>query len=242
MVHFPKPHTPTIVDSDYQALLTHLRSRGLLGQARESSLAVSIRRAHRGCFALAVWDSALPFKRNPARSQLRQARLDAISCIPLALSGEYKAAALLERSILEECLSYVYYFHHPVEFRWTLEDPKFIQTFREFTEYATRLQRLPRVSASPDLIPQVRELYWQCSSEVHGRIRATRNSSIVLTDARFRREAWDRFADRLPRICALANMLLYAFHRDQFERFRIPFKTAVQMAMMPKQWRACLDS
>jgi hypothetical protein len=238
----PRPPIPAALTGDFSSLRTYLGRRGLTTPLPGYDVLPSLRRVHRVCFSLAVWDSGLPFRRNPARVLLRQARSDAISSIPLALQGAAKATALLERSVLEDCLKYAYFFHHPVELERTRSEPRFIITIEELCDYASRIARLPQSSAKPDLIPRLRDLYWQCSMEVHGRNFNRVGTAIVLADNRFRQSDWETYSSRFCQIGGVVNMLLFAFHRDAFGSFPPDLRRAIQLSMEPRQWRACLSS
>jgi hypothetical protein len=238
----PPPRVPAAVNTDFEDLVRYLRDRDLLSSRWRSVVRFDLRRVHRVCFALATWDVMLPSRRNPARVILRQVRADAVNCIPLALGGNVKATALLERSVIEGCLKYVYFFDHPVELGWLAQDPKFLMHMDSLYEYASRIPRLPRLGRDPDVIPALRDLYWRCSREVHGRVFRGSKSVRVLSDIRFDAEHWRSFAEGFPRIGTLCNTLLYAFHRTEFGSFRLETRRAIQCAVDARYWKACLAS
>jgi hypothetical protein len=103
---------------------------------------------------------------------LREIRSDAISSIVLAVSGFYRPATIMIRSMLELSWNFIYYCNHPVEYEWWTEGKHYIST-KNMIDYLKKLKGVNKFSETiykdknRNFIDEVAKTYNELSKYIH---------------------------------------------------------------------------
>lgn len=112
---------------------------------------------------------------------LRESHADLLSAHALIAHGFTRPSHIALRCFMEDCLYFIYYKDHPVEFAQWLEEKHSMQ----FIELYSYLEKHPSISDHKESIKleNLRTLYRRLSGTVHGSSQGTKTKDVITKDS-----------------------------------------------------------
>ena len=124
---------------DFEDLKNYISERNLVPATTMKTIEAKLRRVHRICFSIAVWESQFSRRKEHKKIFLREMRSDAIQSVSLILFGHRKSACLMVRGLVENALKHVFFFTHPVEYEWLKSASGYHISMSELYGYVKKL-------------------------------------------------------------------------------------------------------
>jgi len=135
----------------------------------------------------------------------------------LACIGAYRPAITFLRSILELTLQFIYYYHHPVEYKWWRDGSHHIG-FKELVEYVQKITAFKQLIKS-DVTERLRKQYKDLSKFVHAEDVWHTQSQGKFDILRFNKANLGRWRTHYKRTLSLCNLLLISYFADELSDF-----------------------
>lgn len=152
---------------DFQGVVNHYKSFKIADSLFEKENLILLNETHKLAFGIRVFSSKFENIPEYAEPYLSQLKSDTIQLISSVMMGNERGFKLFERSIIENLLRYVYYFHHEVEHNLLQMEPSRHKTFKELFEYMKRHPFFKHNSAVTRSIEILQSKYSELSQAVH---------------------------------------------------------------------------
>lgn len=169
-----------VVETDFQNVVAHLVGKGVLPKDVPVDINAALRRMHSSIYASLIWKVRLQDVPERGKVFLKEIASDCIQILPLTSFGFRKAPMVLLRGAIENCLRYVYFIDHPIEFEW-MNDPNkkwFLQP-SEFFSYMKEHPKLVDINQEFQLTQKLQSSYDSLCKIVHG----SRVENMQMVDA-----------------------------------------------------------
>ena len=209
------------VASDFAAVLSFLKTRGIVPSAPSAAMIEDAKRIHRATYSLILWRFRL--KQLPEHSKvfIEEIASDALQILPQALMGYSKTTKLLTRGIAENVLRHIYYADHPVEFERMNREQKWFMTMESLFEYAKIHPVFMTKETRFDALARLRNLYSDLSAGVHGSKVRDLEMRVALKKIKYEQAAVHAEMLLVERCAESVNFLIAAFNQDQMDQFSV---------------------
>lgn len=204
---------------DYEDLKNLFLKEGLINNNEKRELLDKLRRIHRICFSLALWDHNLSKTPVHGRVFLKEIRSDVIQTMPLILRGFKKPSYMLLRGTIENCLKYVYFIDHPIEFGWLGKKSKYFPIMDDLYNYMGSHPKLEKVLEKKDIVSIFKQKYRELSMLVHGRDIAHMQLVKSLSNIQRDDETIRNFESEITIIGNWVNLIIGQINMEKFNKF-----------------------
>jgi hypothetical protein len=185
----------------------------------------ALKAVHKTVYSFLIWDFYLGQKHNCGRFFIHELRSDGVQSIPTVFVGYKKATALLLRGLIENCLRYIYYHDHPVEFSW-LESGHYLQ-IKELIEYCKKHPTYSLNEKSKKVLDELWSVYVDISRYVHAQAVKHMELTKAMEEIRFDPAFFNWYVRKIKTIGSLINLVLGMFNENELKSFDHDFKRLI---------------
>lgn len=222
---------------DFRGLTEYFRSFRIADSFFEVANSNLLEEAHKLAFGVGIFISKLKDVPEYAEPYLSQLRSDAIQLISSVMIGKERGFKLLERSIIESLLRYIYYFHHEIEHNLLQMEPSRYKTFKELFEYVKRHPFFKDNSAVAHSIEILQSRYSELSRAVHTGTVFEMSLSNSITSINEPMSNLDEVLETLRTISQNVMFMLGCFHPQKYASLSLDEKRVVALLLTTHQKR-----
>lgn len=225
------------VESDFQAVISFLKGRGIVPESAPQTLIECARKIHRSTYSLILWRFRLNRLPNHSKVFIDEIASDALQVLPQVMQGYGKTTNLLIRGIIENTLRHLYFADHPIEFGRMNQSGKWFLTMDNLFEYPKIHPDLVRGEKAFDSLDQLSSLYSDLSAGVHGRTVRDLEMRTALEKIQYTAAEAKKHTQWIEKCAGNVNFTLAIFHRHRMLGFQEEDRRVI-LRTMPKRARS----
>lgn len=231
----------SVVKSDFDEAIAYFKFHDFFPKNPSSDVISVARRVHSSTYGLLLWKFRLTDLPLCATPFLEEIASDALQVLPQVMLGYGKTTKLLCRSILENCLRFIYYYDHPIEFEIMNREHKWYIGVDKLLEYMKMHPKFIEAEAGFDAIARTSSLYSDLSAGIHGRRVVDLEMKTALSKISFSKSAAERETITIQCCSECTNFLLSIQNRAQLQAFTTIDRSIILRSMPPAARRAWRD-
>lgn len=190
---------------------------------------------HANAYSLSLWSFLVKeVDMNLALVYLDQIRSDAVQSFKLALQGYKKATYLAIRGMLEDTLCYIYYYHHPIEFKLFKTNPEDYMNTKELMQYLLDHPIIGNKVKKAGVYERLHNTYRNTSSLIHGTLPSQMELTKAIDEIRFDLDNYRSYVALFDKVTADVNFILGTFHLDYLNKWDSGYQNAIYDTMSDK--------
>lgn len=206
------------VESDFLSVMNRLRSQGDLAVSFNAQWLGHYRSIHKLSFSLIWWKFRIQAKSVHRKVYVSEMASDALQILPMVSVGYFKAACLLCRGVIENCLRHIYFSDHPVEFQRLNMEKEWYVSVRQLFDYLAEHPQLSHLRDSYDAYADLKSTYSDLSTVVHGTKLQHMQLHAGLMQIKPSINQAKLIEQHLKKVSQAVNFLFVAYHTTVFRR------------------------
>lgn len=211
--------------SDKEDFINYLKENSLNKRIFDDDIISKIGKMHSIIYSILLINKRLKTTKH-SRVYLDEILSDYIDIVPLLVSGYNKITKCILRDIIENCLKYIYFYDHPIEFTWLDWKEKYYLFIDDYLKY---------INDHPNFIPhrdleltsKIKTKYFELSKYIHSKNKTYMQLRKCLKSIKFDKKFIDEFLSDFITISDLIIMLLLLFTLDRFQKIHIKEKRII---------------
>ncbi len=210
-----------LVDKDFEEFISCLKNTALKSVFLEKNI-IKFRRMHSIIYSVLLLNKRLKTK-NRSNEFFDEILSDYIQIIPLLIKGYNKVSIYYLRDIIENCLKYIYYYDHPIEFSWLeqKDKEKYFVEISEFLKYINDHPILERHQKELELSGKIKDKYFHLSKYVHSRNKNFMQLWKCLNSIQFDEQFFETYISEYKEVSDMVLTLIILFNYDNFKKIDI---------------------
>lgn len=219
-----------ILNKDFEDFKSHLQNSGVPETVFDSESLVVFKHIHKVVYSFVLLNKRIQV-RGVCKEFFDEIISDYIQIIPQIARGYNKISIYLLRDILENCLKYIYYHDHKIEYTWLKETDKYYPSMGSLLENLSLHPKLKKHVEKLNLKNKIKHQYFDLSKFVHSRSCNYMQLSKYLKAIKFEKKSLEEYLQEFSIISDTVFMLIILFNLTKFSKLDIKEKRIILNSM-----------
>lgn len=217
---------PDFLKRDFSDFLKSLKNENVSKEIFSDKNVLQFKKMHSIIYSVLILNKRIRSKNN-SNVFFDEILSDYIQIMPLLIKGYDKVCIYFLRDIIENCLKYIYYYDHPIEFSWLeIKDKYYIQV-NDLLKYIDIHPRLEKYKKEFELSGKMKDEYFDLSKYVHSRNRNYMHLWRCLDSIKFDNNFKTNYYERFIKVSNIVIVLIILFNIEKFKKIEIHEKRII---------------